>query len=279
MSVTISIFESLTARNPDIQHEEPDSYTLTRNDSFMWPKELREWKEFNFQTLESMYGGDLMTVARQRNSTLLNYPDLTPDVDCIVYCEPTTQHILTKWSHTIVQAALTAVQEKFNACNWSPHAGGRRRELDQRSTPVCDNSSPAETSPSQPASSTIFKKLRIRRKPDSGGILTCRTHGALCPSSSIERLPKDYKAAKKWKSSDVTTLLIDDKGRWKEGTSKDMSAMPIRQVYTYCVGYRCRYGCILTTEEAFIFRIKPREDDLGKNLVVIVVLKMFSHNS
>ncbi|KAJ4156018.1 hypothetical protein LMH87_001232 [Akanthomyces muscarius] len=34
-------------------------------------------------------------------------------------------------------------------------------------------------------------------------------------------------------------------------------AFPFRQAYTYCVEFNCRYGCILTTEEAFVFRIRP----------------------
>ena len=46
--------------------------------------------------------------------------------------------------------------------------------------------------------------------------------------------------------------------------------MPIRQVYTYCTEHGCRYGCILTTEEAFVFRIRPREEvdnDVKRGLI------------
>jgi hypothetical protein len=271
MSVAISILESLTAKNPEIRHEEPENYGLTANKRYMWPKQLKEWKEFNYRTLEAVYERRLINTARQRRSTLSNYPDLTPDVDCIVCSEQTTQHIITKWNHTIVQAALAAVQETFHACKWSPHAGGRKRVPGERSTPIHDDSSTGQTSPLiQSAVTGRRNRQRLTVNPDSSATLTCRIHGAECPSSEIERLPKDYKVAMKWKSSQMKDL-VDDDGIWKSGGSRAKLAMPIRQAYTYCVYYGCRYGCILTTEEAFIFRIKPRNEDSGRYPTIIRV--------
>jgi hypothetical protein len=42
MSVKISILESLTASNPDIQYDEPGNYVLTANKLWLWPKQLKE---------------------------------------------------------------------------------------------------------------------------------------------------------------------------------------------------------------------------------------------
>jgi hypothetical protein len=280
MSVAISILESLTAKTPEIRHEEPDNYTLTANKRYMWPKQLKRWEEFNYRTLEAVYEGRLIDTARQRRSTLSNYPDLTPDVDCIVCSEQTTQHIITKWNHTIVQAALAAVQEAFHACKWSPHAGGRKRVPGERSTPIHDDSTTGQTSPLIQSSVTGRRnRQRLTVNPDSSATLTCRIHGTECPSSEIERLPKDYKVAMKWNSSQLMKDLVDDDGIWKSGGSRAKLAMPIRQAYTYCVYYGCRYGCILTTEEAFIFRIKPGNEDSGRYPIIIRVPNWLSQYS
>jgi hypothetical protein len=141
----------------------------------------------------------------------------------------------------------------------------------ERGIPVYDDSGTGQTSPSFQSSAAGRRRQRRRLSvnPDSGATLTCRIHGAECPSSEIERLPKDYKMAKKWTSSQLIESLVDEDGTWKRGGSGARLAMPIRQAYTYCVFYGCRYGCILTTEEAFIFRIKPKNQDSGKSHITI----------
>ena len=276
MSVTISVFESLTAKNPDIQSKRPDNFNLTTNINYMYPKELKLWDEFNFQTLKEMYGGDLFNTALQKDSTLLSYHNLIADADCRERNEDTTRHILTKWNHAIVQAALIAVQNDFHACIWSSDAGGRKKLLNGRSTYVSSNSSPGQTPPLQPTAGK-GKIQPAKYRPDAGGTLTCRTHGFECPSSDIERLPKDYKVSMKWKSSQMIDRLIDGSGTWKSGKSTSRLAMPIRQIYTYCVTYKCRYGCILTTTEAFIFRIRPRKEGLSKNPAIFSAVNRFSY--
>lgn len=242
----------------------------------MYPKELKLWDEFNFQTLKEMYGGDLFNTALQKDSTLLSYHNLIADADCRERNEDTTRHILTKWNHAIVQAALIAVQNDFHACIWSSDAGGRKKLLNGRSTYVSSNSSPGQTPPLQPTAGK-GKIQPAKYRPDAGGTLTCRTHGFECPSSDIERLPKDYKVSMKWKSSQMIDRLIDGSGTWKSGKSTSRLAMPIRQIYTYCVTYKCRYGCILTTTEAFIFRISPRKEGLSKNPAIFSAVNRFSY--
>ena len=101
-------------------------------------------------------------------------------------------------------------------------------------------------------------KSQSRLKPDAGAVAACDK------SQSVERLPKDYKTASKWNSEHLRVEFLDENGDWKEGATKDNYTMPIAQVYTYCLTSGCRYGCIVSTSEAFIFRIKPLETRPGE---------------
>ncbi|KAF3017169.1 hypothetical protein E8E14_011761 [Neopestalotiopsis sp. 37M] len=116
MATQRSILEYLTERNPDIDNRQPANKRNTTRADYFIPKQLIEWTEFRFETLQMVYGGQLMKSAREKGVTLPDYPFLVPDVDCVVNCEPATVHILTKWNHGIVTAALNAVRDTFHPC-------------------------------------------------------------------------------------------------------------------------------------------------------------------
>lgn len=61
--------------------------------------------------------------------------------------------------------------------------------------------------------------------------------------------------------------LLDEGHRavqWQRADSRKQQAWPIRQAFTYCIDNMCRYGCILTCEEAFIFRVQPLDEEPGR---------------
>lgn len=74
------------------------------------------------------------------------------------------------------------------------------------------------------------------------------------PSCNIELLPKEVKTANKWSSGLLGDLLQSD-GQWKPNTFASPSILPIRQLFTYCLLSKCRYGLVLTTHEAVVCRI------------------------
>lgn len=241
MATQRSILEYLTERNPDIDNRQPANKRNTTRADYFIPKQLIEWTEFRFETLQMVYGGQLMKSAREKGVTLPDYPFLVPDVDCVVNCEPATVHILTKWNHGIVTAALNAVRDTFHPCMWIPRSGKK----------------------------DIMKEIGLEKKKKSKSDsakskLTRADSGAMSSwppyqEKAGEMLPKDYKTYTKWNSKDVINAkVLHEDGTWRTGMTKKSFAMPIRQVYTYCVNFGCRYGCILSTGEAFIFRIRPR---------------------
>ncbi|KAH8665242.1 hypothetical protein BGZ60DRAFT_432478 [Tricladium varicosporioides] len=252
-----SVFEFLTARNPEVDYPTPSSQSLSSRPNWFRPKQLKLWCEFSFQTLEAMYGGRLMDEARQKGRPLPPYPYLKPAIDCVIDNESTTLNLLTKWNHTIVTASLD-VTKTFHPCDWVPRGRGAKTE----------SSGPIETENKiKHPPGRRCKDIRDGNKkpsstrliPDAGGCSSSYRNSPRGPSAAAEQLPKEYKTASKWRSSDVLQgKFIDKTGSWIPGTRRSNKTKPIEQIYTYCVNLGCRYGCILTTGEAFIFRIKPR---------------------
>ncbi|KAM5341754.1 hypothetical protein ACJ41O_014785 [Fusarium nematophilum] len=254
-----SILELLTHPNPTVSHLTPNSKTNTRGKNWHFPRQLKRWDDFdNLNVLGASFGGHLLQAARRRGRELPPYPHTHPQYDCVIRDEDDTRDLLHKWNRTIVNAALDAVQHELHPAIWckgkadpastkeepeQPAEPEKKRELPPRKC-----STEAKTPKAQPLA---------RLKPDSGS-------SSLDSSSDdrhSERFPKEYKPARKWKSEWMAERqLINDAGEWEKGKSNHNLAMPIRQAYTYCVKHMCRYGCILTCQEAFIFRVKA----LGK---------------
>jgi hypothetical protein len=251
-----SIFDFLTARNPDIHYQIPQSKSLTNVRDSLYPRQLKTWDEFSFSTLKTMYGRRLINEARKVRSSLA-YPSVLAKIDDVVHDEPTTTHVLTIWNHRIVATSLQAVQDTLHPSIWVQSGRKSQNEADA----VLIN---ASTHIKNTAKST-------RLKPDAGAVSLCQN---CC--SEVERLPKDYKTASKWQSSAIFNgWMTGTTGKWTPGQAKTNHAKPIRQVYTYCVKFGCRYGCIITTQEAFIFRIKPRTEIPG---AAVSVLGLFFTN-
>lgn len=257
------IFDLLTAKNPVVKYPEPTSMSNTTSTAWFTPRQVTHWDEFKFETLEAIYGGELMDEARRSVNHLPPYPYIKPAVDCVVWDEDSTVHLLTKWNHSIVTAGLDAV-EKFQHCEWVPWVQTTRDEEDS----VADKTTKLRRPRSCSQDISYGRKRSSRRlRPDAGGsISSSRSTDTTNGSQQLtESFPKEYKTASKWKSSAVfEKYLVQETGQWKPNLSRKNDLMPIRQIYSYCVRHECRYGCILTTAEAFIFRIKPREARPGK---------------
>ena len=107
--------------------------------------------------------------------------------------------------------------------------------------------------------------------PDYGGISLCKT----CQQDDIisywktrERFPKEIKPYPKFNSDGVLGRLKE--GCWDMSIQNKGEDLPIRQAYTYCIKSGCRYGCILSAHEAFIFRIKPLNQPAGAFSVAVL---------
>ncbi|KAJ4328226.1 hypothetical protein N0V84_001266 [Fusarium piperis] len=250
-----SIFELLTAKNPEVVHPEPETKSLTASPNFHWPKELRPWKEFDFKALEAVFAGSLLGDARRTGRSLPGYPTLFPDTDCVVTDEKSTTSLIIKWNETIVNTALMSIRNEFHPSIWNSKT---RKHEKHEAEPQVNSRAKRKQPPRRSSQSHRVQKPRKRHisvRPDSGAV-----HHALSPdergSPAVqERFPKEYKTASKWCSEKfLRSGFIDKKGQMREELIQKNYFMPIRQAFTYCITHGCRYGCILTCGEAFIFR-------------------------
>lgn len=264
-SPATSILELLTHPNPSVSHQIPKSKTNSRSPLYYWPKQIKRWEELeDVNILKDVFGGVLLKEACRRGRTLDPYPRLHSQADCIIRNENDTRDLIHKWNKSIVTAALDPIQDLFHPVIWSKgnppsskevYPSPPQQEEKKRHQPLRKRSSKATNKRLQSLS---------RLQPDSGSIASRPASSKaddITISTSQERFPKEYKISTKWKSERVFKGgLLDNSGCFIRSKTNDNYAWPIRQAYTYCIQHMCRYGCILTAEEAFIFRIMPRED-------------------
>jgi hypothetical protein len=266
-----SVLELLTARNPTITTVNKSKRKNTEHPRYLKPVELRPWEEFTYTTLETIFGEELLKEAqkRQLRDALPYYPHIDPAVLKLGKHHVSTVEILNKWNHTIVVAGLRAVQDTFHPCIWTSEfgidlskdgaalaetgAGHGKANNKTRSIKGLVKGEQSRNNTQEPK-----PKPNRTKQPDGGAISLLEEENGR--DAFEELFPKEIKTAFNWNSQKLRDGLYTDAdtGKWIETAGEKNDNAPIRQAYTYCVNYRCRYGCILTTEEAFIFRIKPR---------------------
>lgn len=267
-----SILELLTYQNPIISHKTPRHKTNTRGNTWHHPAQLKEWKEFDdFKILEASFAGRLLSEARREGRELPPYPTIYPQIDCVIRNESDTEMLIHKWNKAVVTAALDPIQHQFHPVIWrqgDPPSTGEKLELPPESEIKRAQPLRKRANRSRKAKAQLIRRL----KPDPGSI-SYESMLADKDSTAItfrqERFPKEYKPATKWTSESIVKReLLDASGKWRSGKIYDNYAMPIRQAYSYCIQHMCRYGCILTCQEAFIFRVKPRDAQSGKENLI-----------
>ncbi|KAI8716382.1 hypothetical protein NCS52_00931700 [Fusarium sp. LHS14.1] len=257
-----SILELLTYPNPTVSHRPPKRKTNTRNQKWHAPKQIKKWDEFHdFNVFKASFGGRLLEEARREGRNLPAYPDIDYETNCIERNEDDTRELYAIWTKKIVTAALHPIRQDFHSAIWSK---GDPPSDDQLSEPPPRPEKQRQQPPRECSigARTLQMQSLQGLRPDSGTVLrnTSPPSGDPDPASyRLERFPKEYKPAEKWKSKWMAQVpLINESGEWERGRLSHDLAWPIKQAYTYCIQNMCRYGCILTCHEAFIFRIRPR---------------------
>lgn len=264
-----SILELLTHPNPTVSHQRPKSKTNTHGTHLHCPRQIKKWKDFpTFRSLDNAFGGRLLRAALQEGRNLPPYPTIYPEIHCVLRDEEDTKGLLHKWNESIVNAALRPIQHEFHAAIW------RRGDAPTNMEP-CEPPPREEAVRMQPQRQCSDKARKPkmhslgRLKPDSGTSCPKPAPPGSYPTATTffcqERFPKEYKPATKWRSEWLEDpRLLNQAGLWKKGQMNDNVAWPIRQAFSYCIKDLCRYGCILTCYEAFIFRVQPLDECPGK---------------
>jgi len=211
----------------------PGSNTMSRIVEYLIPDHIKDWTDFQYESLCSIYGGVLNQV--------LESEFLCQDFSAIpqkpfreIHDERSLESLLTKWNHSVVSEALSKAQEHLytNHSNMTIYMarGGQ---------------------------SYIPQLAKEKRFPDWAGIQPGLSQADIQGTkiSSINILPGDTKVSKKWLSDDIVDGALDT------DFTPDNWQRPLKQVYTYCVRANARYGYIITDKELVVIRIGPSKQE------------------
>ncbi|KAI1274740.1 hypothetical protein F5Y07DRAFT_204659 [Xylaria sp. FL0933] len=269
-----SIFEYLTTKNPNISHKNSEG-PLTLNLQYLMPRRLKPWNEFNFDTMEQIFDRQLMTECMRRRLMHHIYPPLDPNRDLIEKSEDSTRWILKSWTIPMVNTALAAVSGSLSPVFWTAQGLAEPPESD---IPSSRSDRGRTTTTNRPIRQARERSLSTRKGrkarsfiPDGGGLslgslssLAAQTarRGHKKPLKCADRLPKEVKPGTKWTSEPLALgKIVDENGDWLDSMKWNRLSAPLRQIYTYCVQAKSRYGCIVTSKEVIAVRIKVDEGD------------------
>lgn len=243
-----SIFQFLTHPNPAVVQDRTAYKPNTSSKRYLTPQRLKRWSEFDdLKCLQDIFNGTLLQEACREGRNLPQYPTICSETDLDVQEEPATVSMINKWTRSVVTSALLPVKHLFNPVIWKPGKRQVAREVSPGASPAGVRKQPPRANSKKTRKQGTLSLSRLR--PDSGSV---------SPGSDVEKFLKEYKSASAWTSQDFFAQdPVDDQGNWINEAQKKRWAMPIRQAYSYCVKHMCRYGCILSCNEVFIFRIKP----------------------
>lgn len=225
-----SILEYLRLDNPMIScvHYPGDkpqakkaNMSNTTNVGYLQPKYIWQWEEFDFDSLEAIFDGQLReTLARKPSSILTDHSTIPHLPFCEIHDESSLEALLVKWNQSVISDALEKTQDLSGAGHFPSKIymvrGGQANRL-----------------------AGIVPEWAGVQRSDSGP----------CRPSNI--LPGDTKVSWKWSSQKIQPGDTEDiylENDWLE---------PIKQLYTYCCRLKARYGYIITEKELVVVRIRP----------------------
>lgn len=233
-SVTQTLLEYLISPNPQVNSEHSWTGSNTKSTGNMWGgfKELEDWEDFSFETLDEIYG-DLL----HRDFDQQDLPDFNKNLPyhlTEIRNEDTLETLLIRWNNAVVSAALAVSQRTpFRATDFQHEGCGEifmarggqasiepRRELNHNAKKMPDWAG--------------IKKEHVHPLDVSGKTRTMH----------MNLLPGDTKLGTKWKSEKI----MHDKN------SAEVKA-PIQQILKYCVHAQVRYGYLITQDELVVFRV------------------------
>lgn len=230
---TTSLLEYLRVDNPPLKcrlHSSDSSggasQKNTTNGNWKTPDVIQMWEDFDFDTLQTSYGGVLQTALDQQPYNLPVHSGIAPFPFCEIHDEDSLNALLVKWNQSMVSDALVIAQDFLQG-----HLG-----LPSYQQVFMVRGGQAD----YPASSATLR-------PDWAGVQRVQFDA----SRARNILPGDTKVGGKWSSCNIEVGPVADAhmaNDWIE---------PIKQVYSYCLKTESRYGYIITEKELVVVRIRP----------------------
>ena len=223
-NLDVSLLEYLRSENPVLNGNMCQGKGNTSSKTWSWitPRAIEVWEDFNLDSLDKIYDGQLKEVL-ECHFPLRDFSAIPEYPFCEIHDESSLDVLIAKWNQSMITDALSSAQiflaHRLNHGRIYMVRGGQTDDL-----------APA-------------KKLR----PDWGGVKWYR--GNTRKPRNV--LPGDTKLSYKWSSADITlgpTKIHPKNADWLR---------PLTQVFSYCVRSDSRYGYLITDKELVVLRIRP----------------------
>lgn len=226
-----TLLNYLRSPDPTVNGDRCPKGGNTTRSSYDTPREVLEWKDFEYETLTRIYGGRLCDILNQ-TFDLFDFTNIPDFPFCRYYDEDSFQGLLVKWNWSVVSEALTKSQPLLLQAQDHVYMvkGGQ--------------------APSPKAKAGGKEKSR-GWKPDWGCVVA-DNGPIIVPGDEVTEpslLPGDSKVSKKWSSSLIEPGRVQN--RW--GNKNWLS--PLRQIYSYCLSHNRRYGYLITDIELVVVRV------------------------
>lgn len=179
--------------------------------------------------------------------------ELTPRVSA----EDAYRAVFRNWNWKRVNWALNHpfIKSRFNPALWRGKGLPVVHQIDWGNTPPRGSVRTSERNVLRPSTSySEGARKTVMFYPDDGAEHTFE-----------ELVTMDYKVAAKWNSEEMLNKYFW-KGRLKSTSAVGASLVrPIKQLFAYCVSHGSRYGCPLTSQEAFLVRVGPLTENIGRS--------------
>jgi len=225
-----SLLHYLSTRKPKLQATpRSKSRTNTTHQSWRRPSRIAKWEDFDCASLMKCCGG-LFCEMLKHTIEPIKFPHLEKDIIRFADEAALEKHYVSQWTHPIVTTALSHAQRQSNDRGLRPPfvemvAGGNAQSISGH-------------------------------KPDWAGTRTMVPDN---PNQTVNILPGETKVSYKWKSTEIVP---------KEVKANDMVQnwfWPLRQIFTYCMNFKTRYGYIISDEEVVAFRVRAPRERLEEN--------------
>ena len=220
----ISLLEYLQSENPILNGKMCQGKGNTSSKAWSWitPRAIEVWKDFNLDSLEKIYDGQLKEVL-ERQFLLKDFSAIPEYPFCEIHDENSLEILIAKWNQSMITDALSSAQiyldHRLNHGRIYMVRGGQ----------------------------TDYLAPDTRLRPDWGGVKWYS--GNTGKPRNI--LPGDTKLSYKWSSADIKpgpTKIHPKSADWLR---------PLTQVFSYCVRSNSRYGYLITDKELVVVRIRP----------------------
>lgn len=230
-----SLLHHLSTRKPKLQATpRSKSRTNTTNQTWRMPSKITKWEDFDRASLMKCCGG-LFCEMLKHPIEPMKFPHLEKDIIRFADEAALEKHYVSQWTHPIVTTALFHSQSQCKDYQLRPPfvdmvAGGNARSVSAHRVSA--------------------------HYPDWAGIRTMLPDN---PNQTVNILPGDTKVSYKWKSTEIVPKKInanDVVQNW---------FWPLRQIFTYCMNFKTRYGYIISDEEVVAFRVRVSHEGLEEN--------------